>query len=256
MASNTIVLKGNGINKEAIANAAITPGYLVERMSTGNIRKHATAGVEASPAFAIENEVIGLGIDDDYAANDNCLFTYLQSGSEVFALLAAAASAIVIGDKLESAGDGTVRILPADVAGVQALITFGAGDAAVTFKANAIGANGNDITIQYIAGTAGAETVVVTGLAIVIKSDTTTPGTSDQADDIIALVNADIFASALVFADEGAGDGTDAVVTPVATTNLAGGVDTTAVNRSIGVALEAVDNSGGGGEVRIKMEVF
>ena len=38
MAYKTIVLKGQGTASEATANAAITPGHLVELMSTGNIR--------------------------------------------------------------------------------------------------------------------------------------------------------------------------------------------------------------------------
>jgi hypothetical protein len=116
MASNTIILVGGGIHKEGKANAAITPGDLVERMSTGNIRKHATAAGNAAPSFAIENEVIGKGIDDDYAANDNVYFVHLAPGSVVYARVAAAAAAIAIGDYLESAGNGTLRKASASAA--------------------------------------------------------------------------------------------------------------------------------------------
>lgn len=108
MTVKTIILRGTGIAKEAIANAAITPGYLVEVMSTGNLRKHATAGGNAAKAFARENEVIGKGIDTDYAALDTALYIVAQPGAEVFALVPASAAAIVIGDFLQSNGDGTL----------------------------------------------------------------------------------------------------------------------------------------------------
>jgi len=114
----TILLKGSGIRKEALAAAAtaITPGYLVERDSTGKFIEHATAAANAAPLFAVENDLIGGSITDDYAVGDQVQAEYMQPGSEVYALVAASAAAIVIGDDLESAGDGTVRIATADAA--------------------------------------------------------------------------------------------------------------------------------------------
>lgn len=114
MASNTnktIFLKGQDLGKrrEALANAALKPGYLLEYMSTGKVRKHATAAGNAYPLFAAENELFGDGIDTAYAADDNVLMWHATSGDEINALVAAAAGAIVIGDRLESAGDGTLR---------------------------------------------------------------------------------------------------------------------------------------------------
>jgi len=108
---HTILLKGTGIGKEGVANAAITPGMLVERMTTGKIRKHSTAGGPAMPAFARENELIGKEIDVDYAANDRVYWTVMPPGSEIYALVAASAVAIAVGDFLESAGDGTLRLV-------------------------------------------------------------------------------------------------------------------------------------------------
>ena len=70
MTVKTIVLRGDGIRKEAIANAAITPGDLVEVMSTGKLRVHAGAGLTAAPKFAVENEVVGGDINKAYAADD------------------------------------------------------------------------------------------------------------------------------------------------------------------------------------------
>lgn len=114
MSSNTnrtIFLKGQpeGKRREAVANAAIKPGYLCEYMSSGNVRKHATAGGNAYSLFAGENELFGDDIDTSYATNDRALLWHATPGDEINALVAAAASAIVIGDLLDSAGDGTLR---------------------------------------------------------------------------------------------------------------------------------------------------
>ncbi len=106
---NTIVVKGQPIAKEAKANAAITPGHLVELRSDGELQVHGTAAGTAAKAFARENEVFGTGIDTAYAAEDNVLYSVFRPGDEINALVAAGAPAIVINDKLESAGDGTLR---------------------------------------------------------------------------------------------------------------------------------------------------
>lgn len=106
----TVLLKGKFSHRQGKANAAITPGYLIEQMSSGNMRKHATAGgVKPSPLFAREEEYVGGSIDDAYASNDSLPYVVAHPGAQVFALVAAGAAAIVIGDLLESAGDGTLR---------------------------------------------------------------------------------------------------------------------------------------------------
>lgn len=245
MARKTIALLGDWINKEHHSTAAaITPGDLLVLNSSGNVLRHNVAAAFATPVFALENMLIGNDIDTDYANEDLIQTGYFQKGAEVFAFVGTSAAAIVIGDPLESDGSGSLRIVAGDVAGARAEVTIGITDAAVEFQATFLGLAGNDITIQYIASTAGAATVVVTDNAIVIKPDNTTPGTSDQANDVITLVNASAEASALVVARIGAGgDGTDAVVTPVSATNLAGGLNTTANIRPVATALEAVDNS-------------
>jgi len=246
MVAKTIALKGDWINKEYHATAAaITPGDLLALDSAGKVLRHNVAGGFATARFALENMLLGKEISVDYANGDLIQTGYFEGGAEVFTLVAPSAVAIIIGDTLESDGVGGLRKIGPDVAGVRAKITFGLTDAAVEFEAAALGDEGNDITVEYIAGTAATATVVVTGVAIVIKSDTTTPGTTDQAQDIVTLVNASAEASALVVARNGAGgDGTSAVVTPVAATNLAGGVDTSANIRPVATALQAVDNSG------------
>lgn len=112
MAQKTIALKGNGIRKEAKVGASvITPGYLVELDSAGLAIPHGTALGTASPSFALENELFGYDIDVDYPVGDQLLYETFWSGQEVYALVAASAVAIVIGDFLDSAGDGTLKLV-------------------------------------------------------------------------------------------------------------------------------------------------
>ena len=58
------------IINERVANAAITPGMLIEIMSTNKVRAHATAQGNAAKIFALEDELQGKGIDDNYSALD------------------------------------------------------------------------------------------------------------------------------------------------------------------------------------------
>ena len=108
MAIKTILLKSNGIRKEAQAAAAITPGHLVELTTAGKFQKHSTSGGASSKMFAIENELIGKNLNVDWITNEQVVAEVLPIGAEVYALLPAAAAAVVIGDLLMSNGDGTL----------------------------------------------------------------------------------------------------------------------------------------------------
>lgn len=109
MAKNTIKLKKySDVIEEYVANAAITPGMLVELMTTGKVRKHATQNGLAVPMFALEDELQGKGIDDDYAADDPVQVWIPYRGDQVNALLVDGAS-VHIGDFLVSNGDGYLR---------------------------------------------------------------------------------------------------------------------------------------------------
>lgn len=118
--ANTIVLKGHSIRKEREAAAAINPGHLVEITSADKVQVHGTAAANAQRAFAVENEVVGKGIDDAYATGDWVLYEVLQPGAEIQAVLAASATAVARGAFLESAGDGTLRVLTTAAATSQA----------------------------------------------------------------------------------------------------------------------------------------
>lgn len=111
MTGNTITLKGNPIQKERFASAALSPGHLLEVLSTGKVQKNTNASVLVSRNFALENEVLGEDLTDAYAAEDTVLYGAFPAGAEVNARVAVGATAIVIGDRLEAAADGTVRKL-------------------------------------------------------------------------------------------------------------------------------------------------
>lgn len=106
--AKTIQLKGVNPQEEAIANAAITPGHLVQIMTTGKIRVHATVGGNAEKIFAIEDELQGNGIDDAYASAAIVQYVAAQRGSWINAIIAND-EVVAIGDALESKGDGTLR---------------------------------------------------------------------------------------------------------------------------------------------------
>jgi hypothetical protein len=98
----------NPVQEEFTANAEILPGHLVELMSTGKIRAHATAGGNAVKMWAIENELEGEGVNDAYAASDQVQVRVMNAGDQVNALIADGEN-ISIGDFLESNGDGTLQ---------------------------------------------------------------------------------------------------------------------------------------------------
>lgn len=105
----TVILKRyNNVQFEAIANEAITPGSLVEVMSTGKIKNHATAQGNAIPYFVIEDAIMGKTINDNVAKDDLARVMVAGRGDEVYAILATLQT-IVVGDLLASAGDGTLE---------------------------------------------------------------------------------------------------------------------------------------------------
>jgi len=116
MAKRTITVKGDGQAVEKVANAAITPGHLVELMSTDKLRVHATAGGNAQRMFAIENELIGAEIATAYAATAQCLARVFKNGDQVAAILADGENA-AIGSMLESNGNGELKVHTASSAG-------------------------------------------------------------------------------------------------------------------------------------------
>jgi hypothetical protein len=108
MSYNTIkVRKFSDIQDEHKADAAITPGMLLEITTTG-VKKHATAAGKHAFLFALEDELQGNGINDDYAAADKVQCWVAGRGDIVYALLEDEAN-IAKGDFVESNGEGKVQ---------------------------------------------------------------------------------------------------------------------------------------------------
>ncbi len=119
----------------------------------------------------------------------------------------------------------------------------------LTYTADAFGVGGNSITIQYVGdGVAGAETVNVTGSAIVVHMDPTAISGS-TATQIKTAVDASVAAAALVDVSvSGTGSNVQAVA---AATPLAGGISDTIANSILGVS--SITQSGVG-EVTIVLQ--
>jgi hypothetical protein len=115
---NTVFLGGK---REQIgdlaASEAITPGHLVDRFNNAGVirwRKHATASIACAKAVATEHAMANKGVDDAYAANDLVEVSILSPGAVAWMFIASGQT-IVAGDKLESAGDGTLKKFAAGV---------------------------------------------------------------------------------------------------------------------------------------------
>ena len=114
-----------------------------------------------------------------------------------------------------------------DAAGTPASLTVGAGNAAFTVTADAVGEAGDDITVAVtrVSGAGKLLTVIVAGTDIVIQSDDGGGGTFHTATEIVAGINADAEASALVTAALADGSTGVTQVAAAAAMPLAGGVD-------------------------------
>jgi hypothetical protein len=106
--AKTVVLKGRGCRNERIADGAITPGHLVEIQSTGKIKVHDTAGGFCQKAFAVEDDLQGNPISTAYTSGARVQYNVMLPGDQVNALIKDGEN-IAIGDKLVSAGDGTLK---------------------------------------------------------------------------------------------------------------------------------------------------
>jgi hypothetical protein len=105
----TIRLKGVGRREERPCSTTITPGMLCRFTTADQFAVHNVAAKKCAPCFALENELFGKGIDDNYVSGDLVQTETFSGGDWALALLAAGATAIDEGDYLVSAGDGTLQ---------------------------------------------------------------------------------------------------------------------------------------------------
>ena len=111
MAKNTITLKvrSQALRKEYQAGGTITPGMLVAIDSSNKAAAHATAAGNHRRGFAVEDDLQGNDINDNYTADNMVQVNHFAPGEEVYAWLQGESTAVVVGDALESAGDGTLQ---------------------------------------------------------------------------------------------------------------------------------------------------
>lgn len=115
MAKNTIKLKKYlDIINEREAAGTITPGHLVELTSAGKVQAHSTAGGNAVKDVALEDELQGKGITETYTTGNQVQVWSAVPGEEAYMILKDGET-VVIGDFLESAGDGTLQKHTSDV---------------------------------------------------------------------------------------------------------------------------------------------
>ena len=118
MAKYTIKVKKYSDHiEEIIAAGTITPGHLIVEGSGGTVTVHGTAAGSVIPCFALEDELQGKAITDNYASGDKVQCWYPYRGDQVYCILADGED-VAIGDLLVSAGDGTVAKLVAASAAV------------------------------------------------------------------------------------------------------------------------------------------
>lgn len=98
------------LNERLAAAAGILPGHLVEEAG-GEVAVHSTAGGAAQKLFAQKNIAVAGDINAAYADGETVSYGAYHAGQEVLGVVAAAADAITDGAALESAGDGTLRVL-------------------------------------------------------------------------------------------------------------------------------------------------
>lgn len=109
--AKTVILKtreGGPLRKEGVTDEAVTPGHLIERGGGNDVQKHSSANGNALPMFALENDLVGDDIDDDYDSGDTVQYGVFTTGEEVNALLAYGEN-VAAGAALTSAGDGTLH---------------------------------------------------------------------------------------------------------------------------------------------------
>jgi len=129
MAKNTIKLKKySDVIEEFVAGAAITPGMLVALNASGAVIPHGVASGNAIPMFALEDELQGKTIDDEYAADDPVQVWIAGRGDIVNAI---AGDTITAGAFLVSAGNGKLKPV-GTAATVNVTATVAATDATIS----------------------------------------------------------------------------------------------------------------------------
>lgn len=128
----TIDLDNMSVGEEYLVTSGSSyPGMLVELLSTGKVELHGTALGAAECMILKEDALQGNTVDDAYSADDLAFVAIIPPGCRFYGMVASGET-IVIGDKLESAGDGTFQKLTTGVPIAVALEASGGALAANT----------------------------------------------------------------------------------------------------------------------------
>lgn len=113
---NTIWLGGPEpvLENTVAAGAAFNPGHLLERYNSSGtplFRKHSVAGASVPLIIALDLSMANKGVDDPYNIGDLVEAGIMRPGNTFWGLIGVLT--VVQGDRLESAGNGTFRLLAA-----------------------------------------------------------------------------------------------------------------------------------------------
>lgn len=117
MAYNTIKVKkySDVIEEYTATAAAITPGMLLELASATTVQAHSTEAGNALPMFALEDELQGNGITDNYAVSSK-IQCWIPGRGDIVNAIIEDGTDIAVGDFLESNGAGLLQKHVADTA--------------------------------------------------------------------------------------------------------------------------------------------
>lgn len=109
----TVLLKGDHFRKQREAAGTITPGQLLVLGTGDTVLRHATAHGWHNRWFAVENDIAGDDLDDNYASGEVVQIQAARPGDEIYAFLADGQN-VAIGALLSSNGNGDLRAILAD----------------------------------------------------------------------------------------------------------------------------------------------
>ncbi len=114
MAFKTIILKGDGVRMEFIASGEIPPGSVLTITSAAadTVTVHGSAQQNAAPLFAVEDDLQGKEIGDNYATGALVQANIMQPGDIVYAFVTNGQTAAKGGFAV-SGGDGGLAPLTA-----------------------------------------------------------------------------------------------------------------------------------------------
>lgn len=115
--NGTVLLKGSlDPIEEARASETISPGMLIEMLSTGGVQMNDKVAGTIQVLVALEDAKRPTGtITDPYLATELVMYHVCKPGDLVYLRIPAAAAAIVKGDSLEPVAGGMVQKLAAGV---------------------------------------------------------------------------------------------------------------------------------------------